>query len=141
MLVKLRDISREGVPFERTVMPHEIGLSEDFVDQEKPVVISGRLQLVDGFVLANLEVSYTLDTVCARCLEMLSRGFSKMCEFEIEYKQGDDSVDLGAYIREEVFIGYEPRVLCKEECKGICPSCGAYLNEEKCKCSKENNKE
>jgi uncharacterized protein len=138
MQVKLRDVTREGVLFDRTLMPRDIDLSEDFVDQEKPVVISGRLQLVDGFVLANLEVSYTLDTVCARCLEALSRSFSKVCEFEIEYKPGDEAVDLGSYIREEVFIGYEPRVLCKEDCKGICPSCGAYLNEEQCECSKEN---
>ena len=138
MYVKLRDILREGVPFEKTVMPHDIDLSEDFVDQKKPLVLSGRLQLADGFVLAHLEISYTLNTVCARCVEAVSRRFVKACEFEVEYKSGDDSVDLGPYIREEIYIGYEPRVLCKEDCKGICPECGAYLNKEKCRCRKEH---
>lgn len=138
MRIKLRDISREGVLFNRTLIAKDLELDEDFVDQEKPVVISGSLHLVDGFVLANLDVRYILNTVCARCLEPLSRNFSRRCECEIEYKQGDDSVDLIPYVREEILMGYESRVLCKEDCKGICPSCGAYLNEEECECPKEN---
>lgn len=138
MQVKLRDVSREGVVFERTIMPCDIALTEDFVDQEKPLAISGRLQLVDDFILASLDINFTLATTCARCLEPLVRNFCKVCEFEIEFKQGDEAVDLSPYIREEIFMGYEPRVLCKEDCKGICPSCGAYLNKEKCECPKEN---
>jgi len=30
------------------------------------------------------------------------------------------------------------RILCREDCKGLCPGCGANLNIEPCRCEKEH---
>ncbi|MCX5681113.1 MAG: DUF177 domain-containing protein [Candidatus Omnitrophica bacterium] len=45
-------------------------------------------------------------------------------------------MDVGEDIREEIILGFPDKVLCAEECKGLCAGCGANLNNEKCQCKK-----
>lgn len=44
-------------------------------------------------------------------------------------------VDLAALLREQVDLVLPIRVLCREDCRGLCPGCGADLNNEPCRCS------
>jgi uncharacterized protein len=41
-------------------------------------------------------------------------------------------IDLGPALREQVLLALPPSPLCTEECKGLCPTCGADLNERDC---------
>lgn len=43
-------------------------------------------------------------------------------------------IDLSAVISEELLIGKPEKVLCRPDCKGICPVCGQNLNEGSCNC-------
>jgi uncharacterized protein len=142
MKIKVREIVSGGLEYEDQVKPGDIGLTEEFIDLEKPLRIKGRLERVNEFVLVNLDVIYTADIVCARCLEVKHGEVTGHYEFDIEFKPGDEFINLGERIREEVLLGHPTRTLCREDCKGICPDCGAYLNEEECQCQKnKNNKE
>jgi uncharacterized protein len=47
---------------------------------------------------------------------------------------GAGEVDLGEAIREEMILAAPTFVLCREDCKGLCPRCGADLNEGPCGC-------
>lgn len=47
-----------------------------------------------------------------------------------------DLVDLAPTIQEEVLAALPFRALCREDCKGLCPGCGANLNEAACGCAK-----
>jgi len=38
-------------------------------------------------------------------------------------------------IREQVLLALPTRPLCDEDCRGLCPSCGADLNEGDCRCA------
>ncbi len=136
MKLKIREITRAGIAFEDQAMPARIDLVEDFIDGEKPIVVKGHLQQVDAFIIAKLDVSYTQDTICARCLDNVNRRVSVALEFDIQYDPGDEFVDIGEKVREELLIAQPARVLCKEDCQGICPDCGVYLNEESCDCRK-----
>jgi uncharacterized protein len=42
------------------------------------------------------------------------------------------SIDLWPYVREQVLLAAPPSPLCKEDCKGLCPSCGQDLNTADC---------
>lgn len=46
-----------------------------------------------------------------------------------------DAVDLGPCVWEELVLAMPSKRLCEEACKGICPQCGANLNEGPCKCA------
>ena len=43
-------------------------------------------------------------------------------------------LDLEALLIEELQMAWPSKILCSEECKGICKKCGKNLNEEKCEC-------
>ncbi len=44
------------------------------------------------------------------------------------------TIDLDPIVREQVLLALPMRVICREDCKGLCPSCGQDLNVEKCAC-------
>ena len=44
------------------------------------------------------------------------------------------NIDLTLLVRESLALGYPLYIECAEDCKGLCPSCGANLKFENCKC-------
>ncbi|MDX2136685.1 MAG: DUF177 domain-containing protein [Chloroflexota bacterium] len=89
--------------------------------------------LVQGTLHAGYEVE------CLRCLdtvqhdepfvveELYAYPATATSEFSIEE---DGILDIAPLVRAEVLIGNEHGVLCKEDCKGLCPECGVNLNHE-----------
>ncbi len=49
----------------------------------------------------------------------------------------DANLDLAPLVRENFLLGIPIQVLCREDCKGLCPQCGKDLNEGPCGCSDE----
>jgi uncharacterized protein len=49
----------------------------------------------------------------------------------------DDQIDLSAVLSEQVVIDVPMKPVCSEECKGLCPNCGADLNEGECNCKED----
>lgn len=98
-------------------------------------------------VALHLECSRCLDTFPHRVvgtfrvnLLLESRG-APGAEAELTEADLDDSVfqgdviDVLELLREQVLLELPAKPLCAEECKGICPDCGADLNTEACRCS------
>jgi uncharacterized protein len=54
-------------------------------------------------------------------------------DLEFSFYQGDE-IDLTPLIREQILLALAERPLCREECRGLCPQCGANLNEGDCGC-------
>ncbi len=48
---------------------------------------------------------------------------------------GDDSVDLSDDIRQNIHLAIPMKILCDDNCKGLCPVCGVNLNKSTCGCS------
>lgn len=88
-------------------------------------------------------IKFTLTGVivypCARCLT--PTPVSSVFEFEdtIETDPGTETIDMVPYVEECLFINEPFKVLCDEDCKGLCPSCGANLNQEQCSCGDESD--
>ncbi|MBN1364276.1 MAG: DUF177 domain-containing protein [Syntrophaceae bacterium] len=98
--------------------------------------------------------SALIDVCCSRCLEntKLTIGSDfvytlmpakteagkdialKPEELEISHYSGD-FIDLTPIICEQIILQIPIKVLCSEECKGLCQQCGANLNVSSCKCS------
>jgi uncharacterized protein len=57
-------------------------------------------------------------------------------DLEFSIYEGDD-VDLTPLVREQVLLALTDRPLCREDCRGLCPQCGANLNESACGCRSE----
>lgn len=99
-------------------------------------------------VLVEGETDLILKIPCSRCLEAVS------VPFEINYKRefdfGDEqsetlketsyidgyNLDTDLLIYEEVLLDFPMKVLCREDCKGICSNCGQNLNKRDCGCDR-----
>ena len=46
-------------------------------------------------------------------------------------------LDLQELVNEEVSLNLPTKILCSDDCKGLCPQCGANLNVSKCDCKKD----
>ena len=54
-------------------------------------------------------------------------------ELDVDF-YADETVDLEAIIREQIILMVPLKPLCREDCQGLCPTCGANLNRESCSC-------
>lgn len=129
--------------------------ADDFIyDTYKPlkngVRVKGRAYQKVGVVHLDLDVNFDFFGVCDRCMDDIERkyGFSLkkiiVSKMENENDDYDDYIvvennvlDLDALINEEIQLFLPIKMLCKEDCKGLCQGCGKNLNYEKCECEKE----
>jgi uncharacterized protein len=55
-------------------------------------------------------------------------------EIEAGWYRGSE-LDLGAFLHEIVALALPVKPLCREDCAGLCPRCGADLNQDPCECA------
>ncbi|HUU29698.1 MAG TPA: DUF177 domain-containing protein [archaeon] len=53
-------------------------------------------------------------------------------------EQDEKQIDLTGLVRECVVLDYPHYLLCSDDCKGLCPNCGADLNLEPCNCEQKS---
>ena len=82
----------------------------------------------------------TVKTQCALCLKDITveAGSKEICIFR--EKVPDEIVDITDDIREDILLSIPDRFKCSDDCKGLCPGCGANLNDESCRCKKRKKK-
>jgi len=54
-------------------------------------------------------------------------------ELGLSFYRGEE-ISLEPLIREQALLALPTRPLCDENCRGLCPRCGADLNESECRC-------
>ena len=95
---------------------------------------------------ADAEASY--ETTCARCgkpmIQTLSFSFSEhfvRSVFKTEddelYPYEGEQLDLSEAFFDNFFLEMPMTSVCSEACKGLCPVCGADLNQGQCDCLKQ----
>lgn len=103
-------------------------------------------------VKGKLDVPYKL--TCDRCLtqfkELKEIKFNIILtdDNELNYDESDDIIyfpktenefDLNPLFQELIRLEIQMKILCKSDCKGLCPNCGTNLNEKQCNCTKNTD--
>lgn len=101
-----------------------------------------------GEVVARGKVEGTLVQQCRRCLERVDTVLEQeltmvFVEDADEDEDGGafpfevvgEALDLSRAVREELVLAMNPFVVCKPECRGLCPLCGKDLNAGSCDCT------
>ena len=120
------------------------------LDLAGPVQVKGQLQVTgDGEYLWRGQIHALLRGECRRCLtDVLDEVDVEVdaAMFTTDPEAADDpdfyplperasAVDVGAVVREELALAKPGRLLlCRDECAGLCPKCGADLNAGPCAC-------
>jgi uncharacterized protein len=163
MLLEIRELEDDPIDFAEQFAPGVIEFLPD-VTQKSPLQASGRAQLVEEHhgkhqIIQDIrlagELKTTVELPCARCLEpvveKIDRQFDLLyrplgvdagkeemsvtgAEAEIGYYQGEGLL-LEDALREQVLLALPLKVICREDCKGLCPHCGANLNDGQCSCA------
>lgn len=121
-----------------------------------PLHVSLQVTGHESFIEVNGKLSIDFELACARCLDPVKEhtviAFSEVFkrpssnedhEEDMEEEESDfievdgERLDLRPYVEEalQLFVPFAP--LCRNDCKGLCPTCGQNLNEHKCDCSTE----
>jgi len=77
-----------------------------------------------------VHVAASIRQPCRRCLEPVMTSEEIEEEFEIPIRPGTRSIDLWPDVVRLILSSHDPNVLCKKDCRGLCPSCGMNLNQE-----------
>ena len=107
---------------------------KELVTFTKPLKVQAKIERIGDTVLANTTISTHYHAFCYRCLNDIEKDWSQNLLLDFPAQQSTEFIDLGEGIRQELILAMPTRMLCKENCNGICPQCGANLNNEKCKC-------
>jgi len=119
-------------PIDLTLRPAEGKPSDG--DVALRTVVSIRL-IGEGFAqLSTLYLKLSLTSEirqpCRRCLQPVTSIETIDEEFEVSIEPTAESVDLWSDVVRLVLSAHDPNVLCKKNCRGLCPHCGADLNQD-----------
>ena len=157
MLINLSDVTSRD--YKTVSLEAEIE-ADAFVSRlgKFPIVEKTPLKLViDNKGNKELEISASADLTvvipCSRCLEDVRRQFSLRIARTVDMKATDEdrarNLDESSYISgctldserlvfDELIVQWPAKVLCREDCRGICSKCGANLNQGECGCDRES---
>lgn len=99
-----------------------------------------------AFVKPNVIVKGTvlcdISGMCDRCLDDVHKTFSLSFEQtffkdvaqEDGYSYNGSKLDATKAVEDEIVLSLPTLLLCKPDCKGLCPTCGVNRNSEQCSC-------
>ena len=107
----------------------------------------GRITNEAGVLHLDGTVTADMVCICDRCGEEFESEKVTAAEvILVEEDPGDDpqlfvvegsEVDLDDVLSTCFILDMETKFLCREDCKGLCPTCGKNLNDGPCACTKE----
>ena len=159
MRLDVHELESRKVPFDAAYHPGSIDLSGSKFEQAGDLRIAGWAEMAGPSeeIRVSGHISGRLSRECDRCLETaaldLDQDFDLLyvpaaidndatdhaideAESDIGYYEGD-GLGLADVLTEQVLLWLPMHWTCREDCKGICPACGANRNAAECDCRSE----
>jgi uncharacterized protein len=162
IVITVLDLEREPLEFSETIPPGAIDYGSG-IRQTGDMPVSGRADLLtehrgphELIHDIRLRASYrgNFEMLCARCLDPVGQRLEEKFDLlfrptgvdadSAEHGISTSDTEIGYYdqgrlavedvLREQVLLSLPARVLCQQDCKGLCPSCGRNRNVEACAC-------
>jgi uncharacterized protein len=162
MEFKVSELEREPIEFDLQLPPGAVELGEE-AEQVGNLSTSGSAEVLHEHrgpkeIVADIRLrgnfSGNFQVPCARCVEPVEIPLA--AEFDLIFRPAvadsdptersitapeteigyylKDSLSLEDVLREQVLLSLPVRTLCKPDCKGLCPRCGANRNSQTCTC-------
>jgi uncharacterized protein len=119
-----------------------LGTGAATVPDTEPIRVVGTLERIGEGVVFRGTLHAPWRSVCSRCLQPVAGEVAVHVDelFEVAplagetYQLDDDALDLLPLVRDALLLDLPTAPLCREDCAGICPECGADRNTTACAC-------
>jgi uncharacterized protein len=152
--LSLAAVDRGEVALREEVPPDHPMWTESGVELARPLQVELTAREVGDGVLVRGTLRTAVRHACRRCLEPVQHEVDEHVDLffaapmEGEDEGADDGevyplpprgdlLDLTDAVREQVVLAAPEFALCREECRGLCPTCGTDLNQGACDCVPE----
>jgi uncharacterized protein len=157
MIIDLIAMESSPYRFAATIAPAKIDLESEGAALKSSARIEADVTRHIAQADIEGEINADVELECSRCLQPVARNlkFSFRASFvapenyseakETELRADDleiailesNTIDIAELIREQILLNLPAQVYCAEDCKGLCPQCGANRNLIDCKCEEK----
>ena len=158
MFLVFDDVPDEGLRIDCRLDLPEVAADERGRLLAGPVHLVGRASHGSGGLELTARLDATLRVECSRCLALVERPLRSdfflvlVCEaveFGVRemrtasedaqlFYAGQGKADLREIATEQLYLNLPQKVVCREGCAGLCPTCGANRNRIECRCRMDN---
>jgi uncharacterized protein len=162
MLITTAQLHKDSVTLDESLPEGAIDYTAD-IHQAGPLSVKGKAELIEenrghGEIVDDIRLrakfAGKFELLCARCLDPVNEELKG--EFDLIFRPEaadaeageraitEEETEIGYYgksgllledaIREQVLLALPGRTLCREDCQGLCPHCGANRNSAPCRC-------
>lgn len=149
-LRELFNVEGQTVKIDDTVSADELSSLGGYEQFASDMRLLGKIANHAGVVTLSYTVSVTLRHLCDRCSEEFEREYSYEQTHTLvtsleddggEYEEDyilcpENALDLTELALSDLRLSLPTKILCRDDCKGLCPECGKNLNEGGCDCGK-----
>ena len=154
MRIELENLEGGQGDFAYVYQPDELNPVDERVRLTASAAVTGKVRLSGNEVFVNGHVDTRAQVECDRCLQPVEAPVS--ADFALEYITGSEyessevpeltdaemsvsvfdgeALDVDEIVKEQILLAVPTRMLCREDCKGICPECGIDRNTGECNC-------
>ena len=141
-----------NIPGKRIPFSYDLDLSSlvfDCVEEIKsPSHVSGEVRNTAGILELNGIAQIDMRCVCARCLKEFAKHIDMQMNVTLAEELQDednpdifllegDYIDVDEVVYDSFVLSMDQKLLCREDCKGLCERCGKNLNDGPCDCRAE----
>lgn len=149
MFIKYTNYSDDVHYFKLSKEAKKLGLKDPFTGD---VNLACKMDKSNSQIIITCDLSVDTNLICDRCGEKFNKVlstefvvtylFSKVSvsenSLDVFYLSPDKNIiDLSDIVKDYCMLILPMKVLCKEDCKGLCPHCGTNLNYSQCSCEED----
>ena len=147
MKIQVGGLSEGHYEYDFAAEPSELELDERFAGT---VSVHVQVEKTPNQIYLTASIGATADVQCDRCLKSFQRSLTPRYQMYYLYEEpeglnldpmevqvvpyGTSVIDITDDVRQTVLLSVPLKLLCKEDCKGLCPHCGKDRNIEECSC-------
>jgi len=158
MRIEVEKLNEAGAPFAARYAPEELELEDELTRLVSEAKLEGRASKWREQVRLRGIIDASVEVRCDRCVAPVVIPVN--ADFDVTYvpeevlktdaeatelQEDDltfatyegDELDLEELAREQLLLALPARHLCREDCKGLCPTCGEDLNTQTCGCERQ----
>lgn len=154
MFLDVNELAIHKARIRKSYVPGTLDYHSNEFRQVEPLEVRATAELVDSQIRIFGTFHTRIELVCARCLDTVVEEVSK--DFDLYYRPtaqlpnedeiqlNIDDTEIGFFegdglfladvLAEQVNLALPMKVICRGDCRGLCPQCGANLNHDECRC-------